>query len=238
MRKEKLCGIYCIENIVNNKKYIGQSTNIYNRWYKHKNEFKRNAHCNEYLQHSWNKYGKDNFTFYIIELCDKESLNNRECYYIEKYNTTNSQYGYNLTYGGQEKIIFTDEIYEKKSNSLKNTYNNTDLREKRKQDALRQWANPKIKAKILGENNGMFGRKHSEESKRKMSEKRKAGHYIPSNKNLIPVICVETGEVFDCATEAGKSIGLLNGGRILQVCYGNRHTTCGYHWKFLENNIS
>ena len=32
MAKEKICGIYCIENLVNHKKYIGQSVNIYTRW--------------------------------------------------------------------------------------------------------------------------------------------------------------------------------------------------------------
>ena len=42
-------GIYCIENIENNKKYIGQSKNINGRWYKHKNELKRGVHFNDYL---------------------------------------------------------------------------------------------------------------------------------------------------------------------------------------------
>ena len=30
--KEKLCGVYCIENILNNKKYIGISRDINRRW--------------------------------------------------------------------------------------------------------------------------------------------------------------------------------------------------------------
>ena len=33
---EKISGIYCIENIVNGKKYIGKSNNIYKRWYEEK----------------------------------------------------------------------------------------------------------------------------------------------------------------------------------------------------------
>lgn len=31
MSEEKICGIYCIENIINGKKYIGQSINIFSR---------------------------------------------------------------------------------------------------------------------------------------------------------------------------------------------------------------
>ena len=50
MRKNKICGIYCIENINTNKKYIGQSVNINDRWSKHKNELRQNSHDNDYLQ--------------------------------------------------------------------------------------------------------------------------------------------------------------------------------------------
>lgn len=32
----KVSGVYCIINILNNKKYIGSSKNIYSRWFKHK----------------------------------------------------------------------------------------------------------------------------------------------------------------------------------------------------------
>lgn len=32
MAKEKICGIYRIENLINHKSYIGQSVDIYKRW--------------------------------------------------------------------------------------------------------------------------------------------------------------------------------------------------------------
>ena len=47
-------GIYCIENLINNKKYIGQSVDIINRWRHHKNELNSKVHFNDYLQKSWN----------------------------------------------------------------------------------------------------------------------------------------------------------------------------------------
>ena len=36
MSREKICGIYKIENLVNGKVYIGKSLDIYKRWNDHK----------------------------------------------------------------------------------------------------------------------------------------------------------------------------------------------------------
>ena len=78
MAREIICGIYCIENIMDGKKYIGQSKNIYTRWYQHKLELNYNKHGNRYLQNAWNKYGENNFKFYIIEKCSEDELNEKE----------------------------------------------------------------------------------------------------------------------------------------------------------------
>lgn len=93
-----MIGIYSITNLFNNKMYIGQSINIENRFIRHKCELKKNRHVNRHLQASWNKYGEKNFRFDIIEICPKEFLNERECYWIKYYNTLNK--GYNLDKGG------------------------------------------------------------------------------------------------------------------------------------------
>ena len=55
MYKDIISGIYCIENIITNKKYIGQSINIKDRWSKHKSELNHQTHDNDYLQKAWNK---------------------------------------------------------------------------------------------------------------------------------------------------------------------------------------
>ena len=93
-----MIGIYCIENIVNNKKYIGQSESIKDRWDKHKNFLRNNKHCNKKLQNAWNFYGENSFIFYVIEECSIEDINQREIYWIDFYDTLNS--GYNLCFGG------------------------------------------------------------------------------------------------------------------------------------------
>lgn len=89
-------GIYYIENQINNKKYIGQSNNIKDRWRRHISELNKNKHHNDYLQKSWNKYGENNFVFEIIEYCSIENLDDREQYWIDFYNTMDRGFGYNL----------------------------------------------------------------------------------------------------------------------------------------------
>lgn len=96
---KEFTGIYCIENKVNGNKYIGQSMAIHMRWLDHKRRLRRGAHGNYHLQKAWNKYGESNFIFYIIEICDKDSLNDREKYWIETFNAYKGK-GYNAAPGG------------------------------------------------------------------------------------------------------------------------------------------
>ena len=70
----KVSGIYCIENIVNHKTYIGSSKNIYQRLLKHFALLRHNKHENAHLQSAWNKYGEKSFQWFVIEYCDNEYL--------------------------------------------------------------------------------------------------------------------------------------------------------------------
>lgn len=92
------CGIYCIENKANGKKYVGKSIDIKKRWNNHIAQLRNNSHPNEYLQRSWNKYGEEMFDFCVLEVCESEILNDREKYWIDYYDSFLN--GYNLTLGG------------------------------------------------------------------------------------------------------------------------------------------
>lgn len=100
MAREKVCGIYCIENLVDHKRYIGLSKDIYARFRVHKYKLNSNKHVNNHLQKAWNKYGGENFNFTILELCAEDLLKDKEKFYINKYNSLNRSYGYNKTSGG------------------------------------------------------------------------------------------------------------------------------------------
>jgi len=95
-----ICGIYCIKNNKNNKRYIGKSKNTHKRILLHLRELKTNTHENSHFQNSWNKYGEENFEVFILKECSEKELNETEIYYIKKFNTRNSKYGYNKTTGG------------------------------------------------------------------------------------------------------------------------------------------
>lgn len=231
MRKELICGIYCIENLVNNKKYIGQSVDIYGRFSKHKSSLNNDSHDNDYLQKSWRKYGEKNFKFYIIELCERNQLDDMENYYIDLYQTTIRDFGYNLKSGGQAHNVVCQEVRQKISNAIRQSYDD-DLKQLRKQKALNQWANPEIKAKITGENNGMYGKKHSDEARKKMSEAAK--RRCSTKRDRTPVYCIELNRTFEDAVTAAEELGCQSGS-ILRVCHGKGKTACGYHWQFIQS---
>lgn len=233
MRKDIHSGIYCIENLTTNKKYIGQSTKMEDRWSKHKSALNRGCHDNDYLQKAWNKYGESDFIFYDLEYCDIDMLDDRERYYIDMHNTLNRNFGYNLKSGGQDTNYFSDETRNKISEANKKYYSeHPEQKQIRSARAYNQWANPEIKAKISGVNNSMYGRHRTDEVKQRISQARTGA---PSPKrNTTPVFCIELNKQFKDATEAGKEL-LLDSSAILKVCRGERKTCGGYHWKFINN---
>lgn len=110
-------GIYKITNQINGKVYIGQSTFIERRW-KDERTAAFSPSDDEYMSarsQAFRKYGLENFTFEIIEQCDKTQLNEREKYWIKYYDSYND--GYNSTLGG-DGAITTAKITEEDLNKI------------------------------------------------------------------------------------------------------------------------
>ena len=122
-----ICGIYKILNTKNNKIYIGSSININKRITRHFNELRKNKHCNDHLQSSWNKYGEKSFIIEIIvNNLDKSELINKEQEYIDLFLTHNSKMGYNLCPKAYNSLGYNHSIEtrkkmseERKINSIK-----------------------------------------------------------------------------------------------------------------------
>lgn len=97
--------IYIITNKINNKVYIGQTIQpLKDRWYRHcQQKSLSDSELNMSIKRAILKYGKQNFNIEVLEECDKSILNDREIFYIKKYDSYKN--GYNSTIGGGNSKI-------------------------------------------------------------------------------------------------------------------------------------
>ena len=119
------CGIYKITNQLNNKVYVGQSVNIEARWGEH---IRNSVNCQSPSYHyplyvDIRKYKLENFSFDIIEKCSIENLNQRECYWIDFYESfpVSLGKGYNQKPGGQGFSIRLSNWLDTITNELLDT---------------------------------------------------------------------------------------------------------------------
>lgn len=97
--------IYKISSPNTEKIYIGQTRlKINQRWSKHKSSYKKylkdkKGTCRE-LYGSFDTYSIESFGIYIIEECDDDDLNEKEIYYIDKFDTMVPN-GLNIQQGGK-----------------------------------------------------------------------------------------------------------------------------------------
>lgn len=90
-------GIYQITNIINNKIYIGSSSNIEKRWKKHKTELNTKNHHSKHLENAWHLYGHDKFKFSVLEVIhNTNDLLSREQHYLDYYKPYLEENGYNV----------------------------------------------------------------------------------------------------------------------------------------------
>ena len=121
--------IYKITCLSNNKIYIGQTVQHYNtRFIQHKSHA-RTGQSNHKLANAIRKYGEDNFIVEPLEECNIDLLDEKERFWIDYYDSTNDDKGYNILLGGQscnryQKIANESEIIEfyKKCHNQQKTY--------------------------------------------------------------------------------------------------------------------
>lgn len=161
--------IYLTTNKVNNKKYIGMCKNTHEKYY---------LGSGKLLKQAIKKYGKENFVRVVLQECETfEELSKAEEYWIKKYDAVKNPDFYNLTSGGFGGN--SDYLTE---------YWNTFTSEERK--TCRNWC----KKNNSGENNPMYGKKHSEETKKLIGSKsvnrnwNKPNHFGEKNPNSKKVL--------------------------------------------------
>ena len=224
--------IYKITNIINNKIYIGKR--IFT-----KEKFLRVNYFGggKLIKLSISKYGIENFSREIIEEVDNEILSEREIYWIKFYNSRDLKIGYNLKEGGESKS-------GRKCGSL-----SEETKQKLRIKALKQF-----------ENGGIFkGKKHTEETKKKISEKKRGSVWnddtrkkfiktrtgMKHKKNKIIKIKIDVKipilqktldgviiQTYDSIGEASKITG-FDRSCISRNCKGENKTCKGYKFEYL-----
>jgi len=158
--------IYCITNKVNGKKYIGQTIDFKRRKKEH---FTTTATWCPLLKAAIHKYGEDNFIMKSVvmftainrEVC-VDILNKLEVFYIKKYHSHKSEYGYNISEGGGGNLGFrhTEETKKRISDMKKGKKMSEEFREKCRNNSRVENLGDCRKAVLLYDLNGIFRREY------------------------------------------------------------------------------
>ena len=206
--------------------YVGMTSKSPNQRWQNGLGYKNCPH----FYHAIQKYGWDGFDHEIFAShLTQEEAENMEKILIAKLQTQNPELGYNILEGG-----FAPHRTEEQKEHLRQI--------------------------MSGENNPHYGMKHSDEVRRKISEaitgrhlseehKKKVSEYFKgrfkgrprpkgSGRPAKPILCVETGEVFESIADAARAKGITTKNRISAVAKGTAMTTGGYHWQYYTSSIS
>lgn len=244
-----MCGIYCIENIIDHKKYIGQSVNIERRFSQHKHLLKNGKHENEHLQRAWDKYGNDAFNFYILQECAEEELDELEVNYINMFNSTDRDCGYNFESGGRKNKRLSEESKAKISKANKGRKHTEEAKRKMSESRKGHYISPENIRKLTeGRRRAGFyadglrrlsefnkGKTLTEDTKRKISNtlkgitrseetKRKMSE---SHTNKRAVYCPQLDEYFESLKDVRRKYGIAHGN--IEKCLRGERKSAGKH---------
>lgn len=114
--------IYCIRCLTSGKIYIGSTINKRARWAQHLTDLRGGRHANRFLQRLYLKYGEGNLHFSIVELVgDIRDLINREQYFIDHYQSANSEFGMNMAPAAGSQLGFKHSEESRRKMSIAGT---------------------------------------------------------------------------------------------------------------------
>ena len=223
--------IYEIKNLTNNKRYIGSTLHLARRKTRHFSSLKLNKHHNIHLQRSYNKYGKHNFEFIVlktVEVSSSKELQNIEAKFIQDFNP---EYNIGGTTGGDNLTNHPnrDDILKRRSKTVRENLAKLTKEERQLKYGKKGETNPNWKggasfnycrcgtqiaktAKTCatcrdrkGKNNPFYGKTHSDETKKIMSENMKGR--VPVNAREI----FAEGNIYPSMAAASRAYNITNG---------------------------
>lgn len=140
--------LYRITNLINGKVYIGQSVNPQRRWSRHKSDAKLSIN-KKHLTNAIKKYGVHNFICEVIAQAKTlEDIDQVEIDSIKQYRSSDKNYGYNISLGGNGKRIVSEQTRKKISQFMTGRKPSEETKIRRSKSMI---------GKNVGEKNGMFG---------------------------------------------------------------------------------
>lgn len=226
-------------NLFNGKKYIGITSQMppEKRWRKGGKGYKG------YFRNAINKYGWENFSHEIIaDNLTFESACALEKKYIEIYNSK-APNGYNLTKGGEGTVGWKapEEFRKKQSQINKKKWEDEDYKarvlKERQESGIYQSDEfrAKISKLVSGENNPNFKHYWTDDQKEKLSIKQRNNpiYKNENNPNAKRIMCIETGEIFECIKYAKEKYSIKSDGSLTVALKHPTRTAAGLHWKYL-----
>lgn len=233
--------------------YVGQTIQGSEKRFKEHCMIAEHTKRNLHMYNSMRKYGIDNFEMTVLEsdvdVCD---LDEREMYYIEKYDTFKNGYNSTLGGGGMRGYHHSEETRKKmgeaisksmwKINTPERTAKIIATQKGRKfSDEHKQHIREACVGKRLGRNNAFYGKSHTDETKRIISE--------ANSKYSVCMIDATTDEVvhvFDSVRQAAtfciestltsaKLSSVMY--RIYYTCNGSQRLCYNHRWKYMEKCI-
>jgi group I intron endonuclease len=182
----------------------------------------------------------------LFDNLSEEDAKHIEQELIDKHQTIDSRYGYNITKGGDGHVGHspTEETRKKISDGVKKSMTEDVIAQKRKEALGRPPMSEETKKKISESNSGekhpFWGKRHSDETKEKMRVARIGKNVGASHPRARAVYCYELDEHFGSLTDVKNKYG-FNTSNIAACCRGKlkycgKHPITGesLHWKYID----
>lgn len=212
-RKNVVSGIYKIVNKLNGRYYIGSSKHITRRWCYHVQDLDRGTHASRFLQRCWDKHGRANFDFIIVE----SNIPENDLISVEQKHldaVTDKKQCYNSSYIAG-KIEMNETTRKRISAALTGKVVSEETKEKLREISKKQFAN------------GM-----PEETRKKLIGLHIGNKSTSSDKNIYKFKNINTGEVFEGTRSDLYLKYKLNRVKISSVILGKERTHRG--WRLFD----
>lgn len=213
----KISAIYQIIS-PSGKTYFGQTKNLQKRFSDYN---KLNCEKQAKLYNSLKKYSVDKHQFFFlpIYIC---GLDKAEELLVAYFKTTDRKIGLNIRGGGSNTACYVPNSTKRKISRSKKGKSARSNNPKYLSDSHKKNIGIGVKISlryklgiasrdVSGDKNPFYGKKHTEETKKRLSEKRKGTLSYGKNPSAKLVVDTKTGEIFECGKQVAEMIGVKEG---------------------------